>query len=90
MNYKINYLRCYWDCYKKVKIRFADKIDNDTIGTILFYLLYYICSLLGLLIFVFCAFVVYVKNIKIIKSSIKQNNTDAIESLLKNKFIKGK
>lgn len=88
--YKINFFKCFWSCYIEIKRAFADKLDNEWLGIILGYALYYLVSIVGFFIFVIIALVKLIVAIKNIKLKIKLQNKVAINALLKSGVIESR
>lgn len=68
MKYKINYWRCFWCSYKDTKLSFFDWLDNEWVGKVLTYFLYYLFSIILFPLFLITAFVWHLKRIIEIKN----------------------
>ena len=87
--FKIKRFYIWWSCYKEVKYKFADCIDNDTIGQILFYVIYYLLSIVALFVFLIWSVIRYFKVIKKVENIIKINeDKNLLDKLIKQKYIK--
>ena len=87
MKYKIRHLRCFWGMYKQTKYSIFDFLDNEYIGIILCYVLYYLISIIFIIPILIVVFIKYIKDIQIAKKHIKANNEKFIELCLQYKII---
>lgn len=85
--YKIRHWNCFWSCYKDLKRKVFDVLDNEMLGTMLCYTFYYLASLACLPFFLVMALVRYFIHLHNIKKVFKTENQAAIKSLLYNKYI---
>ncbi len=87
MKYKINHWRCYWLSYKDTKLAFFDWLDNDLVGTILTYFLYYLFSVVLFPIFLILSFIWYVKRVYAIKKKLPFLDISITNDLKSRKII---
>ena len=87
MEYKINHWRCFWLSYKDTKITFFDWLDNEWVGTILTYFLYYLFSIICLPLFMILSFIWYVKRVYDIKKKLPFLDNAVINTLKTRKII---
>ena len=88
MKYKINHWRCFLYSYKDTKSAFFDWLDNEWVGIILAYLLYYVFSIVCLPLFIILSFVWYVKRIYEIKNKLDKLDIYVTNTLKSRKIIK--
>ena len=86
MKYKINHWRCLWLLYKDTKLSFFDWLDNEWVGIILTYFLYYVFSIVCLPLFIVLAFIWYIKRVVKIKKNM--SNSIVIDKLKSMKVVK--
>lgn len=85
--YRIKRFNCWWSCYKQLKYDFIDKLDNDTLGAILGYSIYYLVSIVGFLVFFTISLVTSTIKIRQIKNHIKNNNVEMLVNLMLDEYI---
>ena len=89
--YKVKHWKCFWSTYHDTMLAFIDKIENETIGTILMYIILYPTAIIGFPIFLTIAFVWYIKRLKLInkhlKSDLSPQENRAIYSMIKNGYV---
>lgn len=84
--YKVKHWKCFWSTYHDTMLAFIDMIENETIGTILMYIILYPTAIIGFPIFLTIAFVWYIKRLKII-NRVLPTDERAIRSMIKQGYV---
>lgn len=87
MKYKINHWKCFWATYHDTILAFIDKIENETVGRILMYIILYPSVILGFPIFLTIALIWYIKRVKLINRALPSDER-AIRSMIKQGYVK--
>lgn len=87
MKYKINHWKCFWATYHDTILAFIDKIENETVGRILMYIILYPSVILGFPIFLTITLIWYIKRVKLINRALPGDER-AIRSMIKQGYVK--
>ena len=91
MKYKIRYFVAFWNTYNIIRIDIFNFLDNEVLGKILAYFLYYLILIIGFVPMVVVAICKTLVEAQLIcKKRLKENNMAFIELALKHKLIKEK